>query len=66
MRRMKLDMQCLPADREVCQGTLLSWSQYLADLECGDYQDARHVPRGKLTSGDTQHMTDVLQREERE
>jgi hypothetical protein len=22
-------MQCLPADREVCQGTLLSWSQYL-------------------------------------
>ena len=65
MRRMKLDMQCLPADREVCQGTLLSWSQYLADLECGDYQDARHVPRGKLTSGDTQHMTDVLQREER-
>jgi hypothetical protein len=43
----------------------LSWSQYLADLECGDYQDARHAPRGKLTSGDTQHMTDVLQREER-
>ena len=52
------------ADRAVCQGTLLSWSQYLADLECGEYQDARHAPRGKLTSDDTRHMTDVLQREE--
>ena len=66
MRRIKLDMQCLPADRAVCQGTLLSWSQYLADLEGGDYQDARHAPRGKLTSVDTQQMTEVLQREERE
>ena len=66
MRRLKLDMQCLPADRAVCQGTLLSWSQYLSDLECGEYEDARHAPRGKLTSDETQHMTDVLQREERE
>ena len=66
MRRMKLEMQCLPADREVCQGTLLSWSQYLADLERGDYQDARHAPRGKLTSQDTQHMTAVLQQEEQD
>jgi|RhiMetdeSRZDD1v2_1073273.scaffolds.fasta_scaffold600589_2 hypothetical protein len=64
MRRMKLEMQCLPADREVCQGTLLSWSQFLADLDRGDYQDARHAPRGKLTSQDTQHMTAVLQQEE--
>jgi hypothetical protein len=66
MRRVKLDMQCLPADREVCQGTLLSWSQYLGDLEHGAYHDARHAPRGKLTSHDTQQMTSVLQQEERE
>lgn len=66
MRRLKLDMQCLPADRTVCQGTLLSWSQYLGDLERGDYQDARHAPRGKLTSHDTHHMTAVLQQEEQE
>ena len=64
MRRIKLDMQCLPADRAVCQGTLLSWSQYLGDLECGEYEDARHAPRGKLTSDDTRLMTDVLRREE--
>ena len=66
MRRMKLDMQCLPADRAVCQGTLLSWSQYLTDLEGGEYQDARHAPRGKLTVDDTRHMTNVLQREQQE
>jgi hypothetical protein len=66
MRRLKLEMQCLPADRRVCQGTLLSWSQYLGDLEQGEYQDARHTPWGKLMSEDTQHMTDVLLREERE
>ena len=66
MRRLKLDMQCLPADRRVCQGTLLSWSQYLVDLEQGDYHDARHAPWGTLTSEDTQHMTDVLHGEEQE
>ena len=66
MRRVKLEMQCLPADRDVCQGTLLSWSQYLADVERGDYQDARHVPRGKLTLQDVQHMTAVLQQEEQD
>ena len=66
MRRLKLDMQCLPADRAVCQGTLLSWSQYLTDLEGGEYQDARHAPIGKLTVDDTQHMTRVLQREQQE
>jgi len=64
MRRMKLEMQCLPADRDVCQGTLLSWSQYLADLDRGDYQDARLSPRGRLTLEDTQHMTAVLQEEQ--
>lgn len=66
MRRLKLEMQCLPADRRVCQGTLLSWSQYLGDLEQGEYQDGRHAPWGTLTSEDTQHMTDVLLREEQE
>ncbi|HEX6948345.1 MAG TPA: hypothetical protein VF127_01990 [Nitrospira sp.] len=64
MRRMKLEMQCLPADRDVCQGTLLSWSQYLADLDRGEYQDARLSPRGRLTLEDTQHMTAVLQEEQ--
>jgi hypothetical protein len=66
IRRLRLEMQSLPADRRVCQGTLLSWSQYLGDLEQGEYQDARLAPWGKLTREDTQHMTDVLQQEQGE
>jgi len=66
MRRLELDMQSLPSDRRVCQGTLLSWSQYLGHLAKGEYEDARHVPRGKLTNEETLQMTQVLQREERE
>lgn len=66
MRRLELEMQSLPPDRRVCQGTLLSWSQYLVHLDRGEYEDARHLPRGKLTWQETQQMTDVLQREEQE
>ena len=66
MRRLELEMQSLPPDRRVCQGTLLSWSQYLVHLDRGEYEDARHLPRGKLTGEETQQMTDVLQREEQE
>jgi hypothetical protein len=66
IRRLKLDMQCLPSDRRVCQGTLLSWSQYLVDMDRGDYEDARQMPRGRLSPEETQYMTDVLQREEKD
>jgi hypothetical protein len=64
LRRMEQEMQCLPADRRVCQGTLLSWSQYLVHVEQGEYEDARHVPRGRLSAEDTGHMTSVLLREQ--
>lgn len=64
LRRMEQEMQCLPADRRACQGTLLSWSQYLVHIEQGEYEDARHVPRGRLTEEDTGHMTSVLRREQ--
>jgi hypothetical protein len=66
VRRLELEMQSLPPDRRVCQGTLLSWSQYLVHLDRGEYEDARHLPRGKLTCEETQHMTEVLQQEEQE
>ncbi|HEY7534094.1 MAG TPA: hypothetical protein VH681_15090, partial [Nitrospiraceae bacterium] len=64
MRRLELDMQSLPADRRVCQGTLLSWSQYLVHVESGKYEDARQFPRGRLTKEETRHITDVFHREE--
>lgn len=66
LRRMDQEMQSLPADRRVCQGTLLSWSQYLVHVDRGDYEDARHVPRGRLTDHETGHMTAVLLQEQLE
>lgn len=66
LRRMEQDMLGLPADRRVCQGTLLSWSQYLIHMERGEYEDARHPPRGSLSRDDTQRMTDVLRQEQAE
>ncbi len=65
MRRMAQEMQCLPSDRRVCQGTLLSWSQYLVHIERGDYEDARTQPRGTLQEEDVRQMTARLQREHR-
>lgn len=63
LRRVTLDMQSLPADPRVCQGTLLSWSQYLVHMDRGEYEDARHLPRGSLTWAETRRMTEVLTQE---
>jgi hypothetical protein len=38
-----------PADK-VCRGTLLSWHEYLIDLEHGGFRDARLQPDGPLTA----------------
>ena len=45
---------------QVCQGTLLSWDQYLVDVEQGNYHDSRLSPRGTLTAEDIAHITAVL------
>jgi hypothetical protein len=64
MRRLELEMHSLPSDPQVCQGPLLSWSQYLVHTERGEYQDARHMPRGSLTEQETRYVTTILSREE--
>lgn len=38
-----------PEAAPLCQGTLLSWSQYLVDVEERGYRDARLPPEGTLT-----------------
>jgi Uncharacterised nucleotidyltransferase len=63
MRRVELEMNSLPPDPRLCQGTLLSWSQYLVHTEQGEYQDARHIPRGTLTEQETRYVANVLMRE---
>jgi hypothetical protein len=62
MRRLQREMTSLPGDEHLCRGTLLSWSQYLIDLEQGDYEDARHTPRGTLTVEETTRMTETMKR----
>jgi hypothetical protein len=48
-RRIRMEMTSAPPQERLCQGTLLSRSQYLEKIEQGGYQDARHPPRGNLT-----------------
>jgi hypothetical protein len=63
LRRLQVEMRCLPSDQRVCQGTLLSWSQYLIHTERGEYRDARHPPYGVLSEADTALVTETLARE---
>jgi hypothetical protein len=64
MRRLQREMTSLPVDDRLCQGTLLSWSQYLIHMQQGDYEDARHAPQGRLTAQDTRRMTETMKMEE--
>jgi hypothetical protein len=60
MRRLELEITTLPSDSRICRGTLLSWSQYLVHTDRGEYEDARHIPRGTLTPQETRNVTDML------
>jgi putative nucleotidyltransferase-like protein len=64
LRRLRHEMTS-PSDSRLCQGTLLSWSQYLMHTQGGEYEDARHRPRGTLTLMETRQMTETLSREEK-
>ena len=44
----------------LCQGTLLSRAQYLADIECWGYDDARLLPAGHMTAQDIAHWTAAI------
>lgn len=65
MHRLQQEMNAVPADDGLCQGTLLSWSQYLIHMQQGDYVDARHRPRGTLTEEDTARVTAVMEQEQK-
>jgi hypothetical protein len=56
--RREMSRPC-PTER-VCQGTILSWDQYLVDIEQGSYRDSRLIPQGMLTAEDIAHITAVL------
>jgi hypothetical protein len=45
------------APERVCQGTLISRSQYLVDVEHWDYADPRLAPAGNMTSAERERWT---------
>ncbi|HTU02775.1 MAG TPA: hypothetical protein VMG58_13195, partial [Candidatus Sulfotelmatobacter sp.] len=49
------------AGGKLCQGTLLSREQYLVDVECKGYEDARRPPRGTMTTDDIARWTAAIQ-----
>lgn len=46
-----------PEPHRVCRGTLLSWSQYLVDVEVRGFVDARLQPHGRMTAEQVQRWT---------
>jgi hypothetical protein len=50
----------------VCQGALLSTTQYLADIEEWGYEDARLIPRGTMTRQEIQEWRDAVMQESKQ
>jgi hypothetical protein len=46
-----------PTDGKVCRGTMLSWDQYLPDVNERGYVDARIEPHGTLTRQEIDRWT---------
>jgi hypothetical protein len=64
VRRLGVEMNSAPTAERWCQGTRLSWAQYLPDIYERGYQDARHFPKGNLSKEQTAAVTDIFQRGE--
>ncbi|HEY0845017.1 MAG TPA: nucleotidyltransferase [Noviherbaspirillum sp.] len=60
IERLRHEAHTPPEGRKICQGTLLSREQYLADVEKWGYRDARLVPLGNMTASETAHWTDAI------
>jgi hypothetical protein len=64
LRRYRHEINSVPPEECVCQGTLLSWSQYLSNVEQLGYADGRHRPHGNLTAEETARLTTTFKRGE--
>jgi hypothetical protein len=63
--RLQHEVHCPAPTDQLCQGTLLSRAQYLVDIECWGYCDARLRPAGLMTAADIAHWTAAISEEER-
>ena len=59
-RKLADENACPPPAEPVCQGTLLSREQYLIDIQCWGYKDARLLPAGNMTPAETEHWTAAI------
>jgi hypothetical protein len=57
MDRMRADLAEPDGGDRVCNGTLLSWSQYLGDVLSGDYRDGRIRPFGNMSAQEVARWT---------
>ena len=58
--RLSHELQTTPSHESLCQGTLLSRQQYLADTLQWGYQDARLLPKGALTQEEVDNWTAAI------
>ena len=62
IERLRAETPNLAADR-VCRGTLLSRSQYLADVQKRGFRDARLEQRAHMDAADIAHWTNAIAKE---
>ncbi len=58
--RLQQELHEAPAEERLCQGTLLSRTQYLIDIIRRGYQDARLLPKGTMTKEEIDHWTAAI------
>jgi hypothetical protein len=58
--RLDEELERPPPTEPLCQGTLLSREQYLVDVECLGYKDAREAPRGAMTPEEIARWTAAI------
>lgn len=57
-RRLQEEATGAPPQNKVCNGTLLSWQEYLIDLRDGGFHDARLKPEGPMTAEEIRLWTE--------
>jgi hypothetical protein len=60
-QRLQDETHSAPKNERLCQGTLLSRGQYLADIMRWDYRDARLSPCGPLSGEQIAHWTAAIE-----
>jgi hypothetical protein len=58
--RLRAELRAEPPAERVCQGTLLTATQYIPDVERWGYEDARVAPRGTMTPQQVAEWTEGI------